>query len=541
MTRYYSPTKDFVTNYTLQDYFSTKVNSECILFPTYAKRSTKNTNEWTLKVKGWAMSHNCPSTRQRMMMSITKSVAGKSSASPTSSEAFEERFKYFLASSQRYKNFLIQAVGVSTYEMEQPLPTFFDQNFLPSFYTPPVTPPEEEYPIRPRNPLSSVFDHANPYQNVPVDQDNMVQLKTSSSGFFSGEFSLPHDNVLNWAQAQKQCDARLIRIRSSSTDNEVSSPTHGIVNLVEPCGISIISDIDDTIKDTRILSGARTVLSKTFFEAPKDVDGMADVYMSWYSQGASFHYVSNSPFQLIPMLDQFIRHYQFPPGSMHLRDESSLFSRLVETPGQAKREAILEIIQDFPQRLFVLVGDSGEIDLEIYTKIASEYPDRILKIFIRDVTTPSEKKKKTQRPNQLSSIFYQSSFLSSFSKKSSEDLPASPQSSLSSSSSKSTELKKILKSSLGIGKATAALTEYAVEPHLTGHQSSALSEEDERCPHQVSTAEACTQLYERVEKARLQIPHTEIILFQNSYVLNVDSNIRNALWKNWDNMTESSR
>ncbi|KAG1054690.1 hypothetical protein G6F43_003316 [Rhizopus delemar] len=396
-----------------------------------------------------------------------------------------------------------------------------------------------DYPTRPQNPMASILDRLDIESNTLVDQDNSnaaIQLKTSNSGFFLGEFVLAHDTILAWAQAHNRRDARLIRIQSTSADHTKNfSPTRGVVSLVESCGISIVSDIDDTIKDTRILAGARKVLSKTFFEQPKDVKGMADVYMTWYNQGASFHYVSNSPFQLMPMLDQFIRDAHFPPGSMHLRDDLSLLSRLVEIPGQAKREAILDIIRDFPQRRFILIGDSGEIDLEIYTKIAFEYPKQVLKIFIRDVTTPLAEEQERKKMHKRMS---QSSFLPTFSRRESlvddDDLFTLQ----SQHSTPSSSHNKKFQSPLGLRKAVrSTLMEYAVQPHLTGHRTDFHMEGDDDIGlinphrhHQISTAEACKRLYERVEKARLQIPNVDIVLFQDAQILQNDKYIQDALW-----------
>ncbi|CEP08136.1 hypothetical protein [Parasitella parasitica] len=447
---------------------------------------------------------------------------------------------------------------------------------------------------RPTNPISSVLDgtFANNMEPVPMMtttpyatthytqqlQQTQVRLTTKSSGFLQGQFKVPHDTILNWAQEQNQCDARLIRIQSTCTEKSSKkfSPNYGIVSLIEPTGISIISDIDDTIKDTQILSGARTVLSKTFFEPPQGVSGMSDAYMAWYTQGASFHYVSNSPFQLMPMLEKFLRDSQFPPGSMHLRDDGKLLSRLVETPGQAKRDAILKIIADFPQRQFVLVGDSGEIDLEIYTRIASEFPDQILKIYIRDVTTPDakaiynlkKKKKQQQQQQQQQQQRRRSSTLSSLFQSTRRSLStpiSSRNSSLTSEESieppKEKKKKKKFRSPLGMRRAVSTtLAEYAVEPRLTGHHRSTVCIDSKQQngndddgdyeqdglldPHlyqkKISTVEACAQLYQRVEKARLQIPDIDIVLFQDAEVLQNDSSIRNSLWDLWDDQSNSS-
>ncbi|KAL7335235.1 hypothetical protein PS15p_200735 [Mucor circinelloides] len=633
-----------------------KMNRECILFPTYAKRDPQDPSQWIVKTKGWALSHNSSIAKQKMMMGITKSVAGKSSADSKSSQMFEQRFKYFLAANKRFKPFLIQAIGITTLEdsrlelqkrqdesqlqqammnhqtlflsmlssrFNQMMTTIKTKSFQHDTICLPTTPPTDDDDVdieeqdyeededaddwltandyftdvvsRPTNPISSVLDgtytnndpasimitpnhhHATHYtQQRQQQQESQVKLTTKSSGFLQGQFKVPHDKILNWAQEQNQCDARLIRIQSTCTEKSNSkkcfSPNYGIVSLIEPTGISIISDIDDTIKDTQILSGARTVLSKTFFEPPQGVSGMADAYMAWYTQGASFHYVSNSPFQLMPMLERFLRDSQFPPGSMHLRDDGKLLSRLVETPGQAKRDAILRIIADFPQRRFVLIGDSGEIDLEIYTRIASEFPDQILKIYIRDVTTPDArtihnlKKKKKQQEQQrksstLSSLFHSTrrSLSTPISSRNSSLTSEESVSVVAADQQQEKQKKKKFRSPLGMRRAvTTTLAEYAVEPHLTGHHRNTVridakqhgnddDDDDEEGlldPHilqkKISTVEACAQLYQRVEKARLQVPNIDIILFQDAEVLQNDSSIRNTLWDLWDDQSNNS-
>ncbi|KAG0012089.1 hypothetical protein BGZ80_000211 [Entomortierella chlamydospora] len=169
---------------------------------------------------------------------------------------------------------------------------------------------------------------------------------------------------------------------------DMAEPAHGIVNLIEPEGVSIISDIDDTIKETNVTEGARTVLRNTFLKEMKEVEGMANVYRKWWEKGAAVHYVSNSPWQLIPTLLEFFHSHMFPPGSAHLKVyENNVLKSYFTPPGENKRRSIREILKDFPDRKFILVGDSGEIDMEIYTDIANEYPNQVFRIFIRDITT----------------------------------------------------------------------------------------------------------------------------------------------------------
>lgn len=240
---------------------------------------------------------------------ITKSVAGKSSIDKDSSRMFKQRFKYFLATNKRNKEFLIQSIGTTTLEDSLKVQ---DSGHLQeamidpsSFYTLSTNDinednddEEEEWSIksyftedplisRPTNPISLLLDggQQQTLTKTSQEQEPGVRLFTKSSGFMSGQFHLSHDTILNWAQDQNHCESRLLQIQSTCLESSQKfAPNYGIVNLVEPIGISIISDIDDTIKDTQILSGARTVLSKTFFEPPQDVSGMADAYMTWVTK-----------------------------------------------------------------------------------------------------------------------------------------------------------------------------------------------------------------------------------------------------------------
>lgn len=60
---------------------------------------------------------------------------------------------------------------------------------------------------------------------------------------------------------------------------------------------------------------------------------------------------------------------------------------LFEPAGQRKRPGIVEIMDEFKDSKFIMIGDSGEQDLEVYTSLARERPDQVTAIFIRDVTS----------------------------------------------------------------------------------------------------------------------------------------------------------
>lgn len=173
--------------------------------------------------------------------------------------------------------------------------------------------------------------------------------------------------------------------------NENMSTTQP-VEVIEPKGVSLISDVDDTIKRSNINGGAREIFRNTFVRELGDqtIDGVKELYNSLHKMGVKLHYVSNSPWQLYPVLASFFHKAGLPPGSIDLKQYSGMLQGIFEPVAERKKGTLERILRDFPERRFLLVGDSGEADLEVYTDLALAYPGRILAVFIRDVTTPEQ-------------------------------------------------------------------------------------------------------------------------------------------------------
>ncbi|PIG82981.1 actin cytoskeleton organization protein App1 [Aspergillus arachidicola] len=165
------------------------------------------------------------------------------------------------------------------------------------------------------------------------------------------------------------------------------------VEVIEPSGVSLISDIDDTVKHSAIANGAKEIFRNTFIRELADltVSGVSEWYTKLAKMGVQIHYVSNSPWQLYPLLERYFKLAGLPPGSFHLKQYSGMLQGIFEPTAERKKGSLEQLLRDFPTRRFILVGDSGEADLEVYTDIALANPGRILGIFIRDVTTSDHK------------------------------------------------------------------------------------------------------------------------------------------------------
>ncbi|KAI9732332.1 MAG: hypothetical protein M1834_001539 [Cirrosporium novae-zelandiae] len=165
------------------------------------------------------------------------------------------------------------------------------------------------------------------------------------------------------------------------------------VHIIEPTGVSLISDIDDTVKHSGIGSGAKEIFRNTFARELGDltIDGVKEWYSKLAEMGVSMHYVSNSPWQLYPLLFSYFSLAGLPPGSFHLKQYSGMLQGIFEPVAERKKATLEKIMRDFPKRRFILVGDSGEADLEVYTDIVLANPGRVIGVFIRDVTTKQKK------------------------------------------------------------------------------------------------------------------------------------------------------
>ncbi|KAJ3844152.1 hypothetical protein F5878DRAFT_656103 [Lentinula raphanica] len=190
-------------------------------------------------------------------------------------------------------------------------------------------------------------------------------------------------------------------LSSTSTSTRAYQPPHSSQLVLPPLTpptnlciplthspVRVISDIDDTIKYSNVTGGARAVFHNVFVRELKDIviPGMGEWYEEMWKKGVRFHYVSNGPFELLPLIGEFFKISKLPPGSVKLRSYAgrSLFSGLLSAPSARKRAGVLEILDAFPDSRFILIGDSGEQDLELYTELARERADQVLAIFIRD-------------------------------------------------------------------------------------------------------------------------------------------------------------
>jgi phosphatidate phosphatase APP1 len=221
--------------------------------------------------------------------------------------------------------------------------------------------------------------------------DRVVQLGPSdSSGYLFAIVTLTNDQVERLARGG------VIAFESLPTPTNPSR-FPGSAVLVAEEGVIVVSDIDDTIKETNV-NNRDAAKANTFLRPFKPVAGMPEAYRAWKESSGPrvhFHIVSAGPWQFHEPLRQFTKTSGFPDFTWDMRSvdttdpETLVKELLVADPNRLyefKVHAIRVLMERFPKRHFVLVGDSGERDPETYATILKEFQGRVDAVFIHNVT-----------------------------------------------------------------------------------------------------------------------------------------------------------
>ncbi len=202
-----------------------------------------------------------------------------------------------------------------------------------------------------------------------------VMPRTDPGGHFQQKIkiaSLPADQ---WSAASTSCamDGRLFSTQ---------------VWAAGPQGLLVISDIDDTIKVSDVRDH-HALLVNSFLKEFQAVPGMGALYSRWAQErpGTVFYYLSASPWQFFSEMTAFLKANQFPEGILSLkrfRWKDSSFYNLFQSPAAYKLPLIEEVMRKFPERKFILVGDTGEKDPEIYAVIARKFSSQVEHIYLRN-------------------------------------------------------------------------------------------------------------------------------------------------------------
>lgn len=208
-------------------------------------------------------------------------------------------------------------------------------------------------------------------------RDAVVETRSDDEGFFQ----------MRLEPKEMQADALWHEVTLEFEDG-AAAVAHAVVPPAH-AELGIISDIDDTIvrtNATSLVRMARTVLLQNA-KSRLPFEGVADLYRALQRDRNPLFYVSSSPWNLYELLHDFMDINGIPPGPMFLQnwgiDETTFFK---SSHHAHKLEQIQLLLDYYPTLPFVLIGDSGQHDPEIYLNVIQSQPGRIRAAFIRDVT-----------------------------------------------------------------------------------------------------------------------------------------------------------
>ena len=154
----------------------------------------------------------------------------------------------------------------------------------------------------------------------------------------------------------------------------------------------VISDIDDTIVHTgatNLMRHARVVL----FNSPHTrvpFEGIGAFYRALQSEQGTptnpIWYVSSSPWNIYELLVEFMEVHEIPLGPIFLKDFGIDREKFIRAGHiDYKIDRIRRLLRTYPDLPFILVGDSGQRDPEVYRAVVEEFSDQIQAVYLRDV------------------------------------------------------------------------------------------------------------------------------------------------------------
>jgi len=245
-----------------------------------------------------------------------------------------------------------------------------------------------------------------PFAKVKVEYaGSTLEMKADNEGFFGGWIDLEKPLTANdeWREYKVELIPRV------AADPAVAPlPVKGsgeVLSATAATRFAVVSDLDDTVIQSRVsnfLQAARTVMlgnARTRLPFP----GVAAFYEA-LRNGATgdeknpIFYVSSSPWNIYDVIAEFMDLQKIPKGPLVLRDWDIGWSSLSSARHfEHKTSVIRDLMQLYPDLEFILIGDSGQHDPEIYRQIVSEFPKRVRAIYIRDVTRTVERSASIQR------------------------------------------------------------------------------------------------------------------------------------------------
>ena len=155
--------------------------------------------------------------------------------------------------------------------------------------------------------------------------------------------------------------------------------------------MGIVCDIDDTVMVTALPRPFLAAWNSFVRDenARRPVPGMAVLLERIVREfpGAPVVYLSTGAWNVQPTLIRFFKRHLFPMGALLLTDWGPTYDRFFRSGREHKVESLERLAADFPGVHWILIGDDGQHDEEIYQDFAEAHPDNVRAVAIRELLT----------------------------------------------------------------------------------------------------------------------------------------------------------
>lgn len=160
------------------------------------------------------------------------------------------------------------------------------------------------------------------------------------------------------------------------------------VFVVDPkIRFGVVSDVDDTVMVTALPRPFLAAWNSFVLDehARQPVPGMAVLLdrLVRAHPGSPVIYLSTGAWNVAPTLTRFMERHLFPAGAMLLTDWGPTHDRWFRSGRAHKRTNLRRLAEEFPDIRWLLIGDDGQHDDEIYTRFTTEHPTSVAGVAIR--------------------------------------------------------------------------------------------------------------------------------------------------------------
>lgn len=204
-------------------------------------------------------------------------------------------------------------------------------------------------------------------------------------------------------------DPNAIRYYLGESKIEIHKPNYSLNNIYKIAdeGKIIVSDIDDTVLVSHATNKWKKIKTLIKYGAlqRQQVEAMNEFFQQMNANHGVI-YLSNSEMNLYPLIKNFLNKHKYPLGPLFLREHMKI-SQVIRRKyryfqsKEHKKYTLQLLMESFPNKKFILVGDSGQKDPEIYLSISKQFSHQVERVYIREIKVGDKKKRLNDIKSEL--------------------------------------------------------------------------------------------------------------------------------------------